>query len=41
MGIRGRFQLFVTPDERQEGNDTAMNEKAALTCRFVSCADAG
>lgn len=41
MGIRGRFQLFVTQMSARKAMTTAMDEKAALTCRFVSFADAG
>ena len=41
MGIRGRFQLFVTQMTARKAMTTAMDEKAALTCRFVSFADAG
>jgi hypothetical protein len=41
MGIRGRFQLFVTQMSARKAMTTAMDEKATLTCRFVSFADAG
>ena len=41
MGIRGRFQLFVTHMSARKAMTTAMDEKAALTCQFASFADAG
>jgi hypothetical protein len=41
QGLRGRFQLFVTQMSARKAMTTAMDEKAALTCRFVSFADAG
>ena len=37
----GRFQLFVTQMSARKAMTTAMDEKAALTCRFVSFAGAG
>ena len=33
--------LFVTQMSARKAMTTAMDEKAALTCRFVSFADAG